>query len=717
MTIDLMQFRQVFFEESLEGLEAMESGLLHLDAGTDDSEEINTIFRAAHSIKGGSATFGFHDLTSFTHVLESLLDEMRAGRRQVTQPAITLLLQAVDCLRGMIVALRDGVESDQAQATHLHQELEALWHTAPEVRAAPQDTTPDVSVETTGSMLAAGWHIAFQPYPYLLRSGNDPVRLFRELAALGSLTVRVDMTQLPPLAELDPESCYLAWDLTVYGELDHRQVSEVFEWVEGECVLSLMPLGSPQPASVGSGGEEDAPRTETAQGASPVVMVTSEMTGDQPPPERRAEMDRRTGTDRRSGAERRSPVATLETNSIRVSIDKIDALINTVGELVITQAMLGQWRDGFDPRDLDKLRDGLDQLERNTRELQKSVMRIRMLPISFVFNRFPRLVHDLSQQLGKKAQLTISGEQTELDKTVMEKIGDPLIHLVRNALDHGIEPSDVRIAAGKPEAGQLHLNAYHRGGAIVIEVSEDGSGLNQEKIRQKAVERGLITAETELSEAEIADLIFQAGFSTAEAISEVSGRGVGMDVVRRNIKGLGGSIEVFSETGRGTTFTIRLPLTLAILEGQLVCVGQETYIVPLVSISESLQIDPARVNTIAGQTTLYKMPDDYIPIVRLCDLFNRRQESTTDTHSLLVVVEGEGKRLGVVVDELLGQQQVVIKSLETNFKRIEGVSGATILGDGTIALILDISGLLRLFQQSSGIATLQRRARVQQQAA
>jgi two-component system chemotaxis sensor kinase CheA len=448
-----------------------------------------------------------------------------------------------------------------------------------------------------------------------------------------------------------------------------------------------------------------------------VVMVTSEMTGDQPPPERRAEMDRRTGTDRRSGAERRSPVATLETNSIRVSIDKIDALINTVGELVITQAMLGQWRDGFDPRDLDKLRDGLDQLERNTRELQKSVMRIRMLPISFVFNRFPRLVHDLSQQLGKKAQLTISGEQTELDKTVMEKIGDPLIHLVRNALDHGIEPSDVRIAAGKPEAGQLHLNAYHRGGAIVIEVSEDGSGLNQEKIRQKAVERGLITAETELSEAEIADLIFQAGFSTAEAISEVSGRGVGMDVVRRNIKGLGGSIEVFSETGRGTTFTIRLPLTLAILEGQLVCVGQETYIVPLVSISESLQIDPARVNTIAGQTTLYKMPDDYIPIVRLCDLFNRRQESTTDTHSLLVVVEGEGKRLGVVVDELLGQQQVVIKSLETNFKRIEGVSGATILGDGTIALILDISGLLRLFQQSSGIATLQRRARVQQQAA
>jgi two-component system, chemotaxis family, sensor kinase CheA len=434
------------------------------------------------------------------------------------------------------------------------------------------------------------------------------------------------------------------------------------------------------------------------------------MTGDQLPPERYGKMDSRTGTGRRSGEEQHNPTPMPETNSIRVSIDKIDALINTVGELVITQAMLHQWHDGFDPDDLDKLREGLDQLEHNTRALQESVRRIRMLPISFAFNRFPRLVHDLSQQLGKKAQLTISGEQTELDKTVMEKIGDPLVHLVRNALDHGIEPPDVRTAAGKPEAGQLHLHAYHRGGAIVIEVSEDGAGLHREKIRQEAIERGLITAETALSEADIADLIFQAGFSTAETLSEVSGRGVGMDVVRRNIKDLGGTIEVLSEVGHGTTFTIRLPLTLAILEGQLVRVGQATYIVPLVSISKSLQIDPAMVHTIAGQTTLYRMPHDYIPIVRLSDLFNRRQASSPDTHSLLVVVEAEGKKLGVVVEELLSQQQVVIKSLETNFKRIEGISGATILGDGTVALILDISGLLRLSQQSSSMATLQQHA-------
>lgn len=344
-------------------------------------------------------------------------------------------------------------------------------------------------------------------------------------------------------------------------------------------------------------------------------------------------------------------------------------------------------------------------------------MRIRMLPMSFAFNRFPRLVHDLSQQLGKKAQLTISGEQTELDKTVMEKIGDPLVHLVRNALDHGIEPPAVRLAANKPEAGQIHLHAYHQGGAIVIEVSEDGAGLHTAKIRQKGIERGLISADAELTESEIHDLIFQAGFSTADVISEISGRGVGMDVVRRNIKDLGGTIEVTSSQGHGTTFTIRLPLTLAILEGQLVRVGQDTYIVPLVSISESLQIDPPAMHVVAGQTPLYKLREDYIPIVRLCDLFHLPHDAATSVDSLLVVVEGDGHKLGVVVDELLGQQQVVIKSLETNFKRIEGVSGATILGDGTVALILDISGLMHLAQQHTGLVRRPRRLAPVQQAA
>jgi two-component system, chemotaxis family, sensor kinase CheA len=550
MAIDITQFRQVFFEESLEGLEAMESSLLQLAEGTPAEETINTIFRAAHTIKGGGGTFGFQELTSFTHVLESLLDEMRSGRRLVTQEAISLLLQAVDVLRSMLVALQAGTELDQPQVTEIQTQLEALWHGPAEIiphAAATLKTAGD----PVRSPASAGWHIAFHPCPTMLQTGNDPLRLFRELETLGTLTVQVDMTRLPAFADLAPETCYLSWELTLHSAVSREQVSAVFEWVEGDCALSLTPLSVPQ-----------------APGDVPSL----------PSPEPAAVVERRTGV------ERRQPTAAADMNSIRVNIAKIDALINTVGELVITQAMLSQLRDGFDMRHLDKLRDGLDQLERNTRELQESVMSIRMLPISFAFNRFPRLVHDLSQQLGKKVQLAISGEQTELDKTVMEKIGDPLLHLVRNALDHGIESPARRSEVGKPETGCLHLHAYHQGGAIVIEVSDDGTGLNRDKILCKAREQGLVGEDETPSDEQIYALIFQAGFSTAETISEISGRGVGMDVVWSNIKDLDGTIAVFSEGGSGTTFTIRLPLTLAILDGQLVRVGGETYIVPLVAI-------------------------------------------------------------------------------------------------------------------------------------
>ncbi len=371
-----------------------------------------------------------------------------------------------------------------------------------------------------------------------------------------------------------------------------------------------------------------------------------------------------------------------------------------VGELVITQSMLGEIGSGeieeFDAARLEKLRDGLQQLERNTREMQESVMQIRMLPISFSFNRFPRLVHDLSSKLGKKIELKISGENTELDKTVMEKIGDPLVHLVRNSLDHGIEMPDERIAQGKPETGVIHLNAFHQGGNIVIEISDDGGGLPADKILAKARERGLVGADEALSHERTLELIFEPGFSTAEVVSDVSGRGVGMDVVRRNIKDLGGTIEVHSTLGEGSTFTIRLPLTLAILDGQLLSVGDETFIMPLISIIESLQVDTAMVNSVAGSTEMYRLRDDYIPIVRLYEIFGIEPKTTRLQEALLVVVEHEGNKIGLMVDELLGQQQVVIKSLETNYRRIEGISGATILGDGTVALILDVGGLISL---------------------
>jgi two-component system chemotaxis sensor kinase CheA len=403
--------------------------------------------------------------------------------------------------------------------------------------------------------------------------------------------------------------------------------------------------------------------------------------------------------DRRSGTDRRQPPAS-DSASIRVRIDKIDALINMVGELVITQAMLSQLGEGFDMGRMEKLRDGLDQLERNTHELQESIMRIRMLPISFAFNRFPRLVHDLSQKLGKKVSLRLSGEQTELDKTVMEKISDPLVHLVRNALDHGIESPHDRVAAGKPETGVLHLNAYHHSGNIVVEVSDDGAGIQKVRLLEKARRQGLAAADEDLTDDKILELIFLPGITTAQEISDVSGRGVGMDVVRRNIRELGGNIEIRSVEGQGTTITIRLPLTLAILDGQLVRIGRENCIIPLTSICESLQVEAQNVSAIAGQVEIYTLRGSHIPIIRLAGVFGLNGNQPDLTNSLLVVVEADGQRVGLVVDELLGQQQVVIKSLETNFKRVEGVSGATILGDGTVALIVDIAGVIALSRRS-----------------
>jgi two-component system chemotaxis sensor kinase CheA len=369
-----------------------------------------------------------------------------------------------------------------------------------------------------------------------------------------------------------------------------------------------------------------------------------------------------------------------------------------VGELVITQSMLSQLGEEFDIERLEKLRDGLGQLERNTRELQESVMRIRMIPISFAFNRFPRMIHDLCNKFGKKVQLKLSGESTELDKTVMEKIGDPLVHLVRNAMDHGIETPDKRAEAGKPETGTVHLNAFHQGGNIVIEITDDGAGINADKILKKAIQRGLVEEGIELSQARIHDLLFQPGFSTADEITDVSGRGVGMDVVRKNIQALGGTVDVQSTIGKGSKFTVRLPLTLAILDGQLVRVGDHTYIIPLVSIVESLQVHNKNVNAIAGKAELYKLRDEYIPIVRLYEAFHIEPDSRSLENGLLVVVEGDGQKAGLLVDDLLAQQQVVIKSLETNFRRVDGLSGATILGDGTVALILDVAGVIRVSQ-------------------
>ncbi len=655
MAINLEQFQQTFFEESFEGLDVMESGLLNLQAGGAEADAINTIFRAAHSIKGGSGTFGFTEVAKFTHVLETLLNEMRDGRRPVTPEAVNRLLESVDCLREMLEAVRSRAAIDAARVADVQGRLEAMLASR-EPGAASEGSKPIASDLRSPISGTSGWLIRFRPKPHLFKTGNDPVRIFRELAALGELTVEADLAGLPPFVELDPEESHLGWLLRLKGSVPATAVEELFEWVRDDSDLRIEPL----PASAST-----------------------------PAPTR-------CGGDRRSGEERR---AGGESASIRVDTAKVDALINMVGELVITQNILRQIGENFEMSKLHKLQQGLADLERNTRELQESVMRIRMLPISFAFNRVPRLVHDLSAKLGKKVELKMTGEGTELDKTVLEKIVDPLVHLVRNALDHGIEPPDVRRAAGKPETGALTLAAYHKGGNIVIDIIDDGAGLNCDKILRKARERGLVRDIDLLTDEQIHELVFLPGFSTAEQVSDVSGRGVGMDVVRKNIGSLGGTVEIASTPGQGSRFTVRLPLTLAIMDGQSVAVGKEFYIVPLVSIIVSTQIKPGEVNVLAGSGEAFRFRDEVLPVIRLHEVFGARPRTRHLHEGLIVVVEGDGRRAGLFVDELLGQQQVVIKSLEANYKRVEGVSGATILGDGSVALILDIPGLIRIAQQ------------------
>ena len=672
MTFDMSQFLATFYEESFEGLDIMETELLALDVGEADLETINTIFRAAHSIKGGSGTFGLNDVANFTHVMETLLDEMRDGKRDVTQEAVNILLESVDVLREMLSTLQAEEELDVERIAIVKQKLDNLL-AGEDVSAVAPDTTEAPAAAEANTSTGAGWVINFKPHAEMLQTGNDPVRMFRELSSLGDLNVEVDTSSLPDFLMMEPENSALSWTLTLKGDVSEADINEVFDWVEDDCDLTLTAIAAESTAVE----ESDAPVAQ---------VVTPEAAAEKPKP----------------AAKKRKAAAT-ESSSIRVSTDKVDELINMVGELVITQSMLSQLgeEEDFGTEQIEKLKSGLMQLERNTREMQENVMRIRMLPISFVFQRFPRLVHDLSGKLDKKIELVLSGESTELDKTVMEKIGDPLVHLVRNSLDHGIEKPADRIAAGKPETGEILLNAFHEGGNIIIEITDDGAGLNLEKILSKAISSGIVAESDKLSDEEIADLIFRPGFSTADVVSDVSGRGVGMDVVRRNIRALGGTVEVKTKTGEGSVFTIRLPLTLAILDGQSVVVGDEVYIVPLVAIIESIQVDTSLVNGITGKAEVYRLRDEYIPIVKLHDIFGIKPLHDNMEDGLLVVVEAEGKKVALMVDDLLGQQQVVIKSLETNFKSIEGISGATILGDGTVALILDVSGLISISKQQS----------------
>ena len=686
MSIDVSRFHATFFEESLEGLDTMEAALLSMENGGDsDPETINTIFRAAHSIKGGSATFGFAEIAGVTHLLETLLDQMRAGEREVTPPAVDLLLQSVDVLRSMMDTAQNGGDYDQARIDELLQNLKNML----EAEAETGEATASGAAEEGGK--PAGWNIQFAPLEHMFRTGNDPLRILRELAALGEAEPEASLERLPALKELDPSTAYLTWIIELLGDASREDVDEVFAWVEDDCELGIEPIIRElldEPVSPPGAAESVAP-------SAPVEAAFEATAADD---EKVVDIRPQTATAPQAAQAAKTPAKRSDGGSIRVATEKVDALINLVGELVITQAMVAQGTEQLDPVAYEKLLASVEELERNTRDLQEAVLSVRMMPMEFAFQRFPRLVRDLAGKLNKKIDLRTSGEATELDKSVIEKIVDPLNHIVRNSIDHGIEMPADRVAAGKPETGSLQLSAMHEGGNIVIRIKDDGRGMARDKILASAAKRGVPVSD-DMSDSEVFQLIFTPGLSTAAEVTDISGRGVGMDVVKKNIIQLGGSMDIASTVGVGTTITIRLPLTLAILDGMLVNVGSETFVIPLNFVVESLRIQDASVKTVSGSERLLKVRSEYIPVVNLRRQFN--VNTVGADQGLVVVVEAEGHKLALEVDELVGQQQVVIKNLEANYRKVDGVSGATILGDGRVALIVDVGGLQRDARQAA----------------
>ncbi len=800
MSIDMSQFFQVFFDESAEHLAEMERLLLEMDVDSPDIEEMNAIFRAAHSIKGGSGTFGFTDMTDVTHVLENLLDRLRKGEMLPRSEMIDVFLEAADVLKNQLACHTSGTDADPEPAATVCEKLRALANmeqapaapvaaaaAVPEFTEVEQNSSADV--KTTEPPLHS-YDITFRPRQDFFHRSSAMEELVTELTRLGT----VEIISLPPVAEFEKTSgkdkkgkkdkkdkkasksttVVAEWKFSLTTTSSLNTIQEVFAFIAApdEVVIlqrpvSDLPASDSEVLTAAKSGDADENAEDGGYGFFKALepVEADENTGygffiDSPSPaevddeledgfgffaplpSQQAEGEQGDGfgffaplappdpegeqgdgfgffaplpapaanssapaavinkpqpsavTKPKEKAP--TPAASGET-SIRVSVERVDQLMDLVGELVITQAMLAQTVADVDPVAFATLHNGLAQLQRNTRDMQESVMSIRMMPISFVFSRFPRVVRDLASKLNKQVELVTIGETTELDKGLIEKIADPLTHLVRNSLDHGIESPEKRIAAGKPAKGTITLSASHQGGSIAIEVTDDGAGLNREKILSKAMERGLNASES-MPDNEVWMLIFEPGFSTAEVVTDVSGRGVGMDVVKRNITEMGGVVTITSVTGYGSTMTIRLPLTLAILDGMSVSLGDNVYVIPLNMIVETMQPKPEDIKTVTGQGRMVQVRGEYLPIIALHKIFDMPTEITDPCDGVLVLIESQGKKAALFMDTLVGQQQVVIKSLETNFRKIVGVSGATIMGDGTVALILDVAMLIKMGQ-------------------
>ena len=752
MTIDMSQFYQVFFEETAEHLAAMESLLLGLDVGAPDDESLNAIFRAAHSIKGSSGTFGFTDLADVTHVLENLLDRIRKHELPLRNDMVDAFLAAGDTLKALLSAHQGGDPVDAGTVGDVCAKLKALTSDAPAPDAAAAKVPAPVSGQDAAVPPSAGkpcYEIEFVPTLEAAADHQVLPNLLQELSVFGEIDI---------LAQPQPNAPGM-WRLRLTTERPQDDFVDIIDFISEQDAWRVKPVAGPVEDAGGAYGLFDAPATESAEDAygffEPQVeaaAVTQAEEGDgfgffeplpdaaAPAPVSAAAGEEGDGfgffeplpvpaadsvpavteslpppapvlpdppvvpvappatspaaaTPARDSKPKPPAAAGGEAASIRVSVERADQLINLVGELVITQAMLLQCATQMNDAAPEALINGLAQLERNTRGLQEAVMSIRMMPISFVFSRFPRVVRDLSSKLGKQVELKMTGETTELDKGLIERIADPLTHLIRNSLDHGVEMPEKRIAAGKSPTGTITLKAAHQGGNIVIEVGDDGAGLNRQRILAKARERGFQVSD-QMPDQEVWALIFEAGFSTAEVVTDVSGRGVGMDVVRRNIQSMGGRIEIESMTGIGTRMTVRLPLTLAILDGMSVAVGEHTYILPLSYVIESLQPEHGDIKTLSNQGRVIQVRGEYLPVVSLQELFRVPGAETDFTKGILIVLDADGTKAALFVDALVGQHQVVIKSLEQNYRRVSGISGATIMGDGRVALILDVSALI-----------------------
>jgi two-component system chemotaxis sensor kinase CheA len=769
MSIDMTQFYQVFFEETGEHLASMENMLLTLDINAPDAEQLNAIFRAAHSIKGSSGTFGFTDLADVTHILENLLDRIRKGELSLREDMIDAFLDAGDVLKGMLAAHKGDGEADVEMAAAICQRLRRLTEDSDTAGAA--DAVP---------INAAGAADAVPPAPTFSAAAEIGLDLFFVLDGDADAAEKALDNLVAELAEqAGVQAVRVAgrattaehpWHLQVIGNPDAETLRDLLEFVAKNDSIRIAPLGESAAATLGDSpdgtygffGDEPtgvapveddsygffeplpevaavpeapaddaygffeplptapaahtAPATDTpgepaaladspdgAYGFLVKTLPGAAVSSASPAvPNKPAEKPAAEPDPKRAAPAATKPVAAGDT-TIRVGVDKVDQLINLVGELVITQAMLAQSASQVDPVEFERLHNGLIQLERNTRDMQESVMSIRMLPISVVFSRFPRVVRDVSQKLGKQVELKLLGEHTELDKGLIERISDPLTHLVRNSLDHGIESPEVRAEKGKPPVGTITLSAYHQSGNVVIEVGDDGAGLPRQKILAKAKEKGL-SVHDQMSDQEVFALIFEAGFSTADQITEVSGRGVGMDVVKRNITAMGGRVEISSMLGVGTRMTVRLPLTLAILDGMSVAVGKEIYIIPLGYVIESLQAEPGMMKSVSGVERLIQVRGEYLPVVPLYEVFRVSDAISKFEEGIMIILESDGTKVALFVDAMVGQHQVVIKSLESNYRKVAGVSGATIMGDGRVALILDVSMLVGMARHALPVA-------------